>query len=1058
MKTLRLIISLALTLALAIPGVALGAAGEPPASEWRAAGIIVKPKPGRDVAALSASSTALASGRVGRSGLYRVRAGTNPSRTLAELRANPAVEWAEPDYVRELLVDYTSTPNDPDFLDQTLLQPSGMYLEHARSWYLRGPGSLSADTVWPYLAPAPAQSYGARADASAFPVAVIDSGFYMDHPDKGPNITVGKDCFDTYTHATGVTTTDDDVTPVALSAPGNTISLAAHGTCIAGEIAAGVSNGLGTAGAAYDAPVRVYKVQGVCVDGIPDLDLVPGATVILDSAVIDAIYRATDDGCRVINLSLGGPDPTAGLQEAIDYAHAHGVLVVAASGNNAAAPVQYPAACDHVIGVGSYRINSNTVVAPIPQRSSFTSYGTGLDLLAPGEGIWGFTQPGFDEDGPHTTARPGYTFWNGTSMATPLVAGGAAALWRLAPALTNDELAGFLFSSARDMGADGYDSEYGWGAYNMSAARYALVSAYPELAAPTLLAPPAAVIASANPTLSWLQVPGQSVTYRAALDGDVRDLAETSVSYRKLSEGPHTATITAMSPLNWWHPVRSATTVSFVVDTIVPAAPTVTVASGVVAWNLTEPELRENRVRIDGGEVIVLPGTASSYLHGDLPIGRHLAEVQCVDRAGNASAWSRAKFTVNDLPETPAIASLYTTADGSIVIDWPDAPVAASYRYVLDAAPPVSIEGSSLSLSGLGVGRYRLWVGAVTEAGTGAWAMTTLVVESSPVPPSLTVNPIEGTTETGLDRVGTAVAVSRQTFPEDSSSYVLIATAYNWPDALGGSGLAGALEAPILLTRQDALPDSLAAEIARLGAEHVIVLGGTGAVSNQVLSDAWGLPNVQSVERIAGGTRYETAAAVAERTIQVMGAQWEHTAIVATGEAFPDALGSSPLSAARGWPVYLVHPDPANDAALAQTMQSDGVQSALVLGGTGAVSAGFEALLIDEFGEANVTRLGGADRYETAVRIARYSVDAGGLVWDDLAVATGEDFPDALAGGVLQGRSGSVMLLTPGAMLAGPAAAELRAHAGSIYEVRFLGGAGALSPEVRSGVASILAR
>lgn len=1058
MKTFRLIASLALALALAMPGVAIGAAGENPAAEWRAAGIIVKPKPGRDVAALSASGTALARGRVGRSGLYRVGAGRSPARTLAELRANPAVEWAEPDYVRELFADYTSAPNDPDFLDETLLQPSGMYLEHARSWHLRGPGSISADSVWPYLAPAPAQPYGARADASAFPVAVLDSGFYMDHPDKGPNIIAGKDCFDTYTHATGVTTTDDDVTPVALSAPGNTIALAAHGTFVAGAIAAGVNNERGTVGVGYDTPVRVYKVQGVCVDGIPELDLGPGATVILDSAVIDAIYRATDDGCKVINLSLGGPDPAEGLQEAIDYAHSRGVLIVAASGNNAAVPVQYPAACDHVIGVGSYRVDSNTVVAPIPRRSSTTSYGTGLDLLAPGEGVWGFTKTGYDEDGPHTVARPGYAFWSGTSMASPLVAGGASALWRLAPALTNDELTEILFSSARDMGDAGYDSGYGWGAYNMSAARSALVREYPELTAPTLLTPPAAVIPSASPTFSWLPVFGERVTYRASLDGDVRDIAETKVSYSKLSEGPHTATITAMSPLNWWHPVRSATTVSFVVDSIVPAVPTVTISNDTVTWNRTEPVLRENRVRIDSGEVIVLPGTVSSYLLAGLPIGRHLAEVQCVDLAGNASAWGRVKFAVNDLPETPVLASSYSTTDGSIVIDWPDAPVAASYRYVLDAATPVAVTSSSLRLSGLGVGRYRLWVGAVTEAGSSAWAMTTLVVEASPVAPGLAVTPIQGTAETGTDRIGTAIAVSRQAFPENSASYVLIATAYNWPDALGGSALAGALEAPILLTRPGALPDSVAAEIARLGAKRAIVLGGTGAVSPQVFSELEALLGKGFVERIEGATRYETAAAVAERTRQVMGAQWDHTAIVATGEAFPDALGGSPLSAAWGWPVYLVRPNPANDSALTQAMRSDGVKSALVLGGTGAVSRRVEDLLAGAFGGGNVTRLAGATRYETAVVIARYGVEHGGLVWDDLAIATGVDFPDALAGGVLQGRSGSVMLITPGATLAGASAAELRTRAPAVNEVRFLGGTGALSAEVRSSVTSILVK
>lgn len=1056
MKTLRLILSLALSLALAMPGVAFGGSSDASGAEWRAAGIIVKPKPGRDAAALSASGTALAGRRVGRSGLYRVRAGSNPARTLAELRANPAVEFAEPDYLREVFVDYTSWPNDPDFRDGAVYQVSGVLLEHARSWYLRGPGSISADTVWPYLAPAAVQPYGARAAVSAFPVGVIDTGFYMNHPDKGPNITAGKDLLDTYTHATDVIATDYDVTPLAPTDPDDSIAEVSHGTCVAGEVAAGANNGIGTVGAGYDTPVRVYKVQGVCVDGIPEHEIDPGEAVILDSAVIDAIYQATDDGCKVITLSLGGPEPSLGLQSAVDYAHARGVIVLAASGNSAEDPVQYPAAAQHVIAVGSYRIDGNSVSDPTLLRSNFTSYGTGLDLLAPGEGIWGFTKPDYDADGPHTVARPGYSpYWQGTSMATPLVAGGAAALWRLAPALSNDELAGILFSSARDMGPAGYDTGNGWGAFNMGAARAALVSEYPELAAPTLITRPAAAISSASTSFSWQPVAGVSVTYRATLDGAPVDLAATTVSYTGLAEGIHTASITAMSQFNWWDPVRSTTTVSFLVDTVTPAAPTVNFTDGVISWNRTEPVLKENRVRIDGGAEIVLTGTASSYTPNGLGTGPHVAEVKCVDLAGNASAWGSVGFSLGEPPEAPVIESAYATNDGSFTIDWPDAARATSYRYVLDAAGPIDTASSNLTLSNLGVGHYRLWVCAVNTSGTSAWATATLTVESSPVPPSLTVTPIEGTTETGTDRIGTAIAISRQAFPQDSSSYVLIATAYNWPDALGGSALAGALEAPILLTRKDALPGSVAAEIARLGADHAIVLGGTGAVSDQVISDLRALLRGGSVERIAGSTRYETAAAVADRTIQTMGAQWDHTAIVATGEAFPDALGGSPLSAAWGWPVYLVNPSPASDAALVQTMRSDGVESALVLGGTGAVSRDVEDLLDVAF---DVTRLAGAGRYETAVKIARYGVYETGLVWDDVALATGEDFPDALAGGVLQGRSGSIMLLTPGATLAAAPAAELRAHAAEIHEVRFLGGTGAITPSVRSSVTSILAQ
>jgi len=1052
-KFLRLIVSLVLVFALALPGVAMGA-GDQPVGQSRAAGIIVKLRDGRDVSDLAVSGAR--GQRLGRSSVYRIRAGSSPARTLAALRANPAVEWAEPDYIREVTLDYTSTPNDPDFRDETFLQSSTMQLAHARSWYLRGKGSIYASDVWPYLAPAAVQQYGARASASAFRVAVIDSGFYMTHPDKGSNIVAAKDCLDTYTHATGVTTVDNDVTPVSVSAPGNDIYRASHGTCVAGEIAAGIDNGVGTAGAGYDTPVAVYKVQGVCVDGIPEAGIVRGQAVILDSAVIDAIHRATNDGCKVISMSLGGPDPSVALQDAVDYAHAHGVLVVAATGNNPTLPVQYPAACDNVIGVGSYRIDSNEEPLTIFRRSSFTSYGTGLDLLAPGEGIWGFIKPDYDEDGGGTVARPGYTMWDGTSMATPLVAAAAAALWRFVPFLSNDEMADLLFRSAGDMGPTEYDTGYGWGTLNMSWARYKLQEAYPELPAPALTVRPADAINTSSATFSWLPVTGLDVTYRASLDGVGQDLVGTTASYPALAEGHHSVTITAMSPRNWWDLHRSATTVDFLVDTITPTTPVVTMVDRVLGWTPTEPELREIRVRIDGGTEIVLPGTASSYSLASLALGPHVAEVRCVDLAGNQSGWGRVEFVLGDPPEAPVLAATYTTVDGSFTIDWPDAPRATGYRYVVDAGAPVVTATPAISLSSLPVGRYRLSVCAVNASGISAWTSASLLVEASPVPAELTVTPVEGSTEIGTDRIGTAIAASRLAFPDGSSPDVLIATAYDWPDALGGSALAGVLDAPILLTRQNELPQAVAEEIARLGASRVIILGGTGAVSTDVWFALRALPRIQVVERMPGADRYETARRVAARVIEESGVDWDGTALVVTGQTFPDALGGSPLSSARGWPVYLVPPDPAMHSALVAGMRDDGVTSALILGGTGAVPGGVEAGLDAALGQ--VTRLGGATRYETAVTVARHSVDYAGLSWDDLAIAVGEDFPDALAGGVLQGHYGSVVLLTRGSSLSDATRAELVARKDAIHEVRFFGGVGALTPAVRASVTSILAK
>ncbi|MDO8879737.1 MAG: cell wall-binding repeat-containing protein, partial [Coriobacteriia bacterium] len=95
------------------------------------------------------------------------------------------------------------------------------------------------------------------------------------------------------------------------------------------------------------------------------------------------------------------------------------------------------------------------------------------------------------------------------------------------------------------------------------------------------------------------------------------------------------------------------------------------------------------------------------------------------------------------------------------------------------------------------------------------------------------------------------------------------------------------------------------------------------------------------------------------------------------------------------------------------------------------------------------TRLQGADRYATALAVANYGVSSAGLSWNKVAIATGENFPDALAGGVLQGRAGSVMVLTPSASLYEGVRLALTANKAAIWEIRFLGGLSAVAQGVR---------
>jgi Flp pilus assembly protein TadD len=193
-----------------------------------------------------------------------------------------------------------------------------------------------------------------------------------------------------------------------------------------------------------------------------------------------------------------------------------------------------------------------------------------------------------------------------------------------------------------------------------------------------------------------------------------------------------------------------------------------------------------------------------------------------------------------------------------------------------------------------------------------------------------------------------------------------------------------------------------ATEISRLGATHAIILGGTGAVSAGVqntLATTMGLV----VERIFGDHRYQTADAVALRTIEVLGVDYDGTAFVATGANFPDALAAAPLAAAQGWPLFLAHP---TGGLLPGTVAAMGaVDEAIILGGTGAVSTAVQTQLATTMG-LTTTRLEGLNRYVTAVAIASYGVNSAGHVWDRVGIATGEDYPDALAGGVLQGKVG----------------------------------------------------
>jgi putative cell wall-binding protein len=290
----------------------------------------------------------------------------------------------------------------------------------------------------------------------------------------------------------------------------------------------------------------------------------------------------------------------------------------------------------------------------------------------------------------------------------------------------------------------------------------------------------------------------------------------------------------------------------------------------------------------------------------------------------------------------------------------------------------------------------------------------------------------------GPNRYATSVAASKRGFP-DGAATVVIATGENWPDALGGSALAGAVGGPLLLTRTTSLPAEVANEIKRLGATKAYILGSTASVSAGVASAIDALPLITKVTRLGGANRYETARKVADETIRLLGSDFGKQAFVATGSNYPDAVAASPIAAWRGMPILLANINAGTVSV------PPAVTDVIILGSDLAVPTAVETYL--EGVVADVDRIGGRNRYDTAAQIAEFGVGVG-MTWDGVGLSTGLNFPDALAAGPMLATRDSVLLLTRPDVLSGEAKAKLQANAASILSTFIFGDINAVSAAV----------
>ena len=307
----------------------------------------------------------------------------------------------------------------------------------------------------------------------------------------------------------------------------------------------------------------------------------------------------------------------------------------------------------------------------------------------------------------------------------------------------------------------------------------------------------------------------------------------------------------------------------------------------------------------------------------------------------------------------------------------------------------------------------------------------TQVFIESDVIPSFILDPMDENVFrlSGANRYATAVEISKSGWTEADT--IVLARGDDYADALAGVPLAFHLNAPILLSPTASLHGVTEAEINRLGANRAILLGGTAAISNNVKEEleAKGL----LVERIAGSNRYDTAARIAQR-LSAEGAAFD-TAFIAVGTNFADALAASSYAAIRGEPILLTETN-SLPGATSDAISNLGITNSYVCGGTAAVSSNVFAQL------PGAERISGPNRYATALALANTFLPHGA---QHVGIATGLNFPDAIAGGVWAANYNTGILLVDGSKNEPSSEVQTFISIQGISGVTLFGGSGAIS-------------
>jgi thermitase len=540
--------------------------------------ILVKFRPGANAAA-KADAHRVTGGRVvneiARTGvqLVAVQAGDETG-AINRYRRNPNVLYAERNFIRSVPTPANHAagtevvPGDHFFKEQWALHNTGQqffcipWIDGQELCFYVGTNDADID----------APEAWAISTGTPVTVAVIDTGIDYTHPDLAANYAGGINFV-----TPGSTPFDDH----------------GHGTHVSGTIAAALNNLTGNpadeegvVGVAPNARILAYKV---CTpDGHCD-----------DFLIEQAIAAAVAAGAKVINMSLGGPDYSLSMNEAVQDAWNAGLVIVAGAGNAGNTALFYPAAYDNVISVGAFDEDD--------RRASFSNYGSWVDISAPGNVILS-SYPMAACVAANVPGDTGcYTWLSGTSMATPHVSGAAALVWSRGDVTSNQQVVDILLNSAEPRGVDAVrlDSWTIHGGLNIhNALSFGLTNLSP--------------IASAGPDQTVRDTGGDGVELVALNGSASSDPDGTIVSYEWregsnvlalvaspsvfLSVGTHSLTLQVTDG-------QGATGTDSVVVTVKPNEPPTANAG---------PDQTVTDAGGDGAEVVILNGSASSDADGSI--------------------------------------------------------------------------------------------------------------------------------------------------------------------------------------------------------------------------------------------------------------------------------------------------------------------------------------------------------------------------------------------------------------------------------------------------------